>query len=154
MDGEEKPHSPPQPLPNDDEHFRRNRIIANLKDSLLSQLVKSNPSLSLETRHVSSLIQQHLKKMFPSFHTPTHPPYALMIHRVISELNENKGSTEEEISNFIVKEYDDLPWAHKKILCIQFEKLCQDEKIVCNEGGRYVLQADGDGIDGDRKGRQ
>ncbi|XP_016202594.1 transcription regulatory protein SNF2 isoform X2 [Arachis ipaensis] len=154
MDEEEKPDSPPQPLPNNDEHSRRNRIIANLKDSLLSQLAKSNPSLSLETRHVSSLIQQRLKKMFPSFHTPTHPPYALMIHRAISELNDNKGSTEEEISNFIVKEYEDLPWAHKKILGIQLEKLCQDEEIVCNEGGRYVLQADGDGIDGDRKGRQ
>ncbi|RYR12715.1 hypothetical protein Ahy_B04g070116 isoform A [Arachis hypogaea] len=156
MDEDGKPHSPPQPqsLPNDNEHSRRNRIIANLKDSLLSQLAESNPSLSLETRHVSSLIQQRLKKMFPSFHTPTHPPYALMIHRAISELNENKGSTEEEISNFIVKKYEDLPWAHKKILGIQLEKLCQDEEIECNEGGRYVLQVDGDGIHGDRKGRQ
>ncbi|XLR23171.1 hypothetical protein S83_051071 [Arachis hypogaea] len=34
-----------------------------------------------------------------------------MIHMAISELNENKGSTEEEISNFIVKEYENMPWA-------------------------------------------
>ncbi|XLS93421.1 hypothetical protein HN51_069429 [Arachis hypogaea] len=72
-----------------------------------------------------------------------------MIDRELSELNENKGSTEEEISNFIIKKYEDLPWAHKKILGIQLEKLFQDEEIVCNEVGRYVLQADGD-----RKGRQ
>ncbi|KAL4344794.1 hypothetical protein HN51_062896 [Arachis hypogaea] len=70
------------------------------------------------------------------------PPHTFLMHWAISELNENKISTEKEIYNFIIKEYEDLPWAHKKILGIQSEKLCQDEEIVCNEGGKYVLQAD------------
>lgn len=77
-----------------------------------------------------------------------------MIHRAITELNEENGSTEEAISDFIQREYEDLPWAHKRILGIQLGKLCQDEELVCNEGGRYVLVVDGDGIGGDGKERE
>ncbi|XLR23172.1 hypothetical protein S83_051072 [Arachis hypogaea] len=146
MDEKEKPDSPPQPLPNDDENSRRNRIIANLKDSL-SCLSLPNPTSPSPSKHA----------MFPPLFSSVSrrcfllstPRRTLLMYWELSELNENKGSTEEEISNFIIKKYEDLPWAHKKILGIQLEKLFQDEEIVCNEVGRYVLQADGD-----RKGRQ
>ena len=75
------------------------------------------------------------------------------------ELNEENGSTEGAISDFIQREYEDLPWAHKRILGIQLGKLCQDGELVCNDGGRYVLVVDGDiGSDGkereERKGRK
>ncbi|XLR23174.1 hypothetical protein S83_051074, partial [Arachis hypogaea] len=127
-----------------------------LTSKTLSCLSSPNPTPLSPSKHAMfpPSFSSVSRRCFLLSTPPTHPPFALMIHRAISELNENKGSTEEEISNFIVKEYEDLPWAHKKILGIQLEKLCQDEEIVCNEGGRYVLQADGDGIDGDRKGRQ
>ncbi|KAL4315242.1 hypothetical protein AHAS_Ahas15G0165500 [Arachis hypogaea] len=137
MDEEEKPQSPPQLLPNDDELSKRNHIIANLKDSLLSQLAESNPSFSLKL----TMFPPSFSSVSRCFLLST-PPYTLLMHWAISELSKNKGSTEEEISNFFVKEYEDLPWTHKKILGIQLEKLFQDEEIVCNEGGRYVLQAD------------
>ncbi|RYR77389.1 hypothetical protein Ahy_A01g001823 [Arachis hypogaea] len=165
MDEEEKPHSPPQLLPNDDEHFRRNRIIANLKDSLLSQLAESNPPSPSKLAMFPLLFSSVSRRCF-LLSTPYAPSLCIgssfpllfskfsiffilfiecliffgiqmiIMNMAISNLNENKGSTEEESSNFIVKEYKDLPWPHKKILGIQLEKLCQDEEIVCNEGGR------------------
>ncbi|XLS45040.1 hypothetical protein HN51_001905 [Arachis hypogaea] len=148
MDEEEKPHSPPQLLPNDDEHFRRNRIIANLKDSLLSQLAESNPPSPSKLAMFPLLFSSVSRRCF-LLSTPYAPSlcigssfpllfskFSIFFILAISNLNENKGSTEEESSNFIVKEYKDLPWPHKKILGIQLEKLCQDEEIVCNEGGR------------------
>ncbi|KAK7362562.1 hypothetical protein VNO77_04678 [Canavalia gladiata] len=117
-----------------DQDSRTTRIM----DSLISQLSQLHPSVSIH----SSLIQRHLRPVFDSFHTPTHPPYALMIRRAIMELNEGSGSTEKAISEFIKREYDDLPWAHVKILGLHLRKLCEVEELVCAEGGRYKLLPD------------
>lgn len=58
------------------------------------------------------------------------------------ELNEGNGSTEEAISEFIKKEFEDLPWAHTRILGLHLRKLCQAEELLCTESGRYMLMVD------------
>lgn len=62
-----------------------------------------------------------------------------MIKRAIVELKEESGSTEEAISEFIKREYEDLPWAHTRVLDVHLRKLCLDAEIVCTGSGRYVL---------------
>jgi hypothetical protein len=63
----------------DDTDSRNNRVMSQLRDSLLSQLTELHPTLppSVLTRR-SSFIQSRLQHLFHSFHTPTHPPYALV----------------------------------------------------------------------------
>ncbi|PNX86384.1 HMG-Y-related protein A [Trifolium pratense] len=62
----------------------------------------------------------------------------------MKELNEECGSTEEAISEFIRREYgEDLPFAHTTILYAQLEKLCSNEDIVCKKG-KYVLNFEND----------
>lgn len=68
-----------------------------------------------------------------------------MIKRAIKELNEEGGSTEEAISEFIRREHEGvLPLAHVTILDIHLRKLCLDGDLVCTKNGRYVLLADCD----------
>jgi len=65
------------PRPNDQEGSRTPRVMAHLRDSIFSHLKKLDPSLSPDAGH-SSLIESRLGDLFPAFHTPTHPPYALV----------------------------------------------------------------------------
>ncbi|RDX71623.1 hypothetical protein CR513_49001, partial [Mucuna pruriens] len=140
----QNPQPHPQPnIPRDDEDSRTARVLVHLKDSFISQLTKLDPSVSILPHH-SFLIQCRLQQLFRSFHTPTHPAYSLMICSAITELDEGTGSTEEAISEFIKREYNDLPWAHSKILSLQLEKLCEFGEIARAEGGRYVQKADGE----------
>ncbi|KAG5006740.1 hypothetical protein AAZX31_09G099500 [Glycine max] len=116
----------------------KHKLLKKLKTSILFRLRALNPSSSINSTH-SSIIEDRLQHVLKGFHTPTHPPYALMIKRAIMELMEDSGSTEEAISEFIKKEYEDLPWAHEKVLDVHLRRLCLDGDLVCTEGGRYVL---------------
>lgn len=71
--------------------------------------------------------------------TPDHPPYAAMIRSALLELNEDGGSSEESISNLIVREFPDLPWAHSAYLKHHLRKLCESKEILVNSENRYVL---------------
>jgi len=63
-----------------------------------------------------------------------------MIKRAVKELNEKSGSTEEDISEFIRREYDnDLPFDHASILHIYLKKLCMSGELLCAENGKYVF---------------
>ncbi|KAJ1436029.1 Winged helix-like DNA-binding domain superfamily [Sesbania bispinosa] len=62
-----------------------------------------------------------------------------MIKRAIVKLNEEGGSTEEAISEFIRREYEDLPLAHVRILDIHLRKFCLNGELVRSKNGRYVL---------------
>nr|KYP59870.1 Histone H1 [Cajanus cajan] len=117
--------------------------MEKLKNSVLFRLKALNPSASINSTH-ASFIQDRLQHVFKSFHTPTHPPYAQMIKRAIMELKEESGSTEEAISEFIRREYEDLPLAHGTVLNVHLRKLCLDGILVCKETGRYVLLVDCD----------
>ncbi|XAR72253.1 hypothetical protein NMG60_11018831 [Bertholletia excelsa] len=65
-----------------------------------------------------------------------------MIYRAIVELNSKEGCTEESISEFIQKEYDDLPWAHLTFLKHHLQKLCESGEIAVTSNNTYLL-ADG-----------
>jgi hypothetical protein len=67
-----------------------------------------------------------------------------MINRAIVELNDRNGSTEVAISDFVRREYEDLPWAHSKILSLHLKRLCQVGELACNEDGRYVFPVGGE----------
>ncbi|GLT94445.1 hypothetical protein SLE2022_121850 [Rubroshorea leprosula] len=129
----------PQPQTHDD--WRRRRVMRNLKDAIVKDLAASNPSTPI-THDLHSYVEQRLQQVFPTFDTPTHPPYAWMIRRAIVELNEVKGSSEEVISRFIEKENKDLPWAHVTLLKHHLRKLCWDGEIMCTNDGKYMLQPD------------
>lgn len=131
-------------LPHTDSAINNDSAMSQLRDSLLSQLTQLNPSLTPSTlTDRSSFIQSRLQQLFHSFRTPTHPPYALMINKAITELKDKIGSTEEAISEFVKREYEDLPWAHGKILSLHLKRLCEAGEIVCNENGRYVFPIGG-----------
>ncbi|XP_057477500.1 uncharacterized protein LOC130765176 isoform X2 [Actinidia eriantha] len=86
-----------------------------------------------------ALIEKRLRDVFPSFRTPNHPTYAAMIHGAIKELKEPEGSTKESISEFIKKQYDDLPWAHFTLLKSHLQKLCASGEIVVTSDQCYLL---------------
>ncbi|XP_073059441.1 uncharacterized protein [Primulina eburnea] len=86
-----------------------------------------------------TVFQSRLNQWFSEHRTPDHPPYSAMIERALRELNENNGSTEEEISQFIVKEYDALPWAHLTLLGHHLGILCKSGDIVLTRSKRYML---------------
>ncbi|KAJ9135781.1 hypothetical protein P3X46_032923 [Hevea brasiliensis] len=136
MEEEPNPvHSPPQnsvtPLTND----RYERIMSNLRASVFSKITPSGDIAP----QIKTYIEKRLREFFPSFHTPSHPPYASMILRAISELNDEGGSTEEAISAFIKREYEHLPWGHESFLSHHLRKLCRNLEIECVNNGRYML---------------
>ncbi|KAJ0077845.1 hypothetical protein Patl1_37061 [Pistacia atlantica] len=109
----------------DDSHRRRFENLMRLIES-------SCPSLLLRRKE----IERHFSKLT---HIPDHPPYAYMIQRAISELNELGGSSEETISKFIEAEYEDLPFAHASLLTHHLQKLVKKGDIVCTSGNCYIL---------------
>ena len=62
-----------------------------------------------------------------------------MVQRAIQELNEKGGSSEESISNYIKKEYNDLPWAHCTLLKHHLSKLCEYGEISMTRKRCYLL---------------
>lgn len=64
-----------------------------------------------------------------------------MIWRAIEGLNEEEGSTEEAISNFIKEDVKDLPWAHASFLRHHLNKLCESGEIVRASENCFKLPA-------------
>ncbi|CAL9077827.1 HMG-Y-related protein A-like [Musa acuminata AAA Group] len=84
----------------------------------------------------------------PKRHTPTHPPYAVMIAAAIRCLAEEGGSSEAAISEYIRANYDDIPWAHDRLLPYYLNKLTEQGEFVVGSPGRYMTAYD-DGPPGD-----
>ncbi|KAK3019892.1 hypothetical protein RJ639_002941 [Escallonia herrerae] len=85
------------------------------------------------------LLQQHLNQFFSEYRTPSHPPYAAMIQRAIAELNEEGGSSEDSILDYIGKKYADLPWAHLTMLKHHLAKLCDSGEIFLTPKQGYLV---------------
>lgn len=62
-----------------------------------------------------------------------------MIESAINELGEKGGSSEENISQFIRKEYVDLPWAHDALLNYHLGNLCEFGSIIKTYNGLYMF---------------
>ncbi|XP_048139289.1 uncharacterized protein LOC115741235 isoform X2 [Rhodamnia argentea] len=113
--------------------------IGKLADVVLANLAKLGPTSGVPASHSRNSIEKQLSKLFPTFQTPDHPTYAVMIRRAIQELNEEGGSSEESISKFIKAEYQDLPWGHTSLLSHHLKKLSECGDIVSASANRYVL---------------
>jgi len=62
-----------------------------------------------------------------------------MIQTAILKLNEKGGSMESSISEYVMANYEGLPWAHKSYLSHYLNKLCENGEIVCTFTNRYTL---------------
>ncbi|XP_059644623.1 uncharacterized protein LOC132286320 [Cornus florida] len=103
------------------------------------EMASRHPSKPL-TEARKCLIDKRIREFFA--HTPSppdHPPHSAMIHGALQELNEEGGSSEESISNFIRKEYKELPWAHSIFLNHHLGKLCVSGEIVLTRDNSYLL---------------
>ncbi|XP_034891162.1 uncharacterized protein [Populus alba] len=88
----------------------------------------------------------HIKQQLATIdHTPDHPVYPVMVHEAIMYLNEEGGSTEDAISQFIMRKYDVFQVVHVAKLIEQLEKLVEKEEIVFTSENRYMLPAEDSG---------
>ncbi|XP_010034691.3 involucrin [Eucalyptus grandis] len=113
--------------------------IRKLADVVLANLAKLGATNGMPASHSRNSIEERLSKLFPTFQTPNHPTYALMIRRAIQELNEEGGSSEESISKFIKAEYQDLPWGHTSLLSHHLMKLSECGEIISAPVNCYTL---------------
>ncbi|CAI9785447.1 unnamed protein product [Fraxinus pennsylvanica] len=104
---------------------------------VIMKLAETYPNAPL-TAARKSILQDRTSQLLSQSQTPDHPPYAAMIERAIQELNEKWGSSEDSISKFIEKEYNNLPWAHSTLLKHHLRKLCESGEVV-TRGQRYLL---------------
>ncbi|XP_039018933.1 uncharacterized protein LOC120150312 isoform X2 [Hibiscus syriacus] len=125
--------------------------MKNLEDAIIAELSAStNPSMAIDPE----LVHLRLQQLFPTFQTPSHPPYSSMIRQAILKLNEECGSTEEAISRHLEKEYMGLPLAHASFLSHHLKKLSSDGELVCVGNERYMINVDGEIIENVEKGDQ
>ncbi|XP_006360458.1 HMG-Y-related protein A-like [Solanum tuberosum] len=125
-------------------------------DKLREGIVKmsnSEPNAPLSEAQ-NSILQQHLDRLMSGLQTtPDHPPYAWMIEKALQELDEEGGSNEDSISEFIMKNNDSLPRAHTTMLKHHLEKMCERGEIVMIDGGRFSLPGDSKNSNPTRKGK-
>ncbi|PIN16267.1 hypothetical protein CDL12_11080 [Handroanthus impetiginosus] len=86
-----------------------------------------------------TILQDRLNHFVSQYKTPDHPPYSAMIERALLELNEKGGSSEQSISKFLEKEYNNLPQAHPAFLKHHLQKLCESGDVVVTGDKRYML---------------
>ncbi|XP_004236979.1 uncharacterized protein [Solanum lycopersicum] len=103
-------------------------------------LANGEPNARLsETQRVA--LQQRISQIFSGLTTPDHPPYAWMIEKALKELKEKGGSSEESISEFIIKEHASLPYAHTTMLKHHLQSMTEKGEIRMI-GGRFLLPGD------------
>ncbi|CAN6550120.1 unnamed protein product [Malus baccata var. baccata] len=141
-------------LRNADDH-RLKRFRRRLCDAVLARIAASEPSKPIDSDRLKSNIERGLRLLIPAFHIPNHPPYASMIQRAIKVLNEDGGASEGGISEFIKREYEDLPVAHEGFLRHHLRKLCESGVVVSLKHGRYnVANQDDEDNDGNVEDRE
>ncbi|GER44648.1 histone H1/H5 family protein [Striga asiatica] len=118
-------------------HSTQRKAMENFRN-IVFKLAESHPNAAL-TPSAKNLILERLDRFVSQYKTPDHPPYSAMIERAIRELNEKRGSSEDSISNFLVKEYDNLPWAHPSVLKHHLKTLCKSGDIIITNKKRYKL---------------
>ncbi|KAH9612895.1 hypothetical protein KSS87_015489 [Heliosperma pusillum] len=108
-------------------------LIMDKLNKTLFDLLHSNPNYPFIPSQFP-ILQNALLRTFSSSKTPTHPPYAAMIQASIVKLDEELSmTTEERISEYILKNYEGLPWAHNTILKHHLDKLCQSGELLCDD---------------------
>ncbi|WOH15562.1 hypothetical protein DCAR_0935104 [Daucus carota subsp. sativus] len=103
-----------------------------LKDAVMKLFVNIGPEQK-------GSIQAHINNFVSDFKPPHHPPYAAMIHRAIEELSERRGSSEDSISQYIRKQYTDLPLAHNSLLKHHLRELSNSGEILMTGRHLYLI---------------
>ncbi|XP_055802302.1 uncharacterized protein LOC129871417 [Solanum dulcamara] len=135
--------------PNVQQQQQQQKEMEKLREVIL-KLSNSEPNVPLsETQN--AILQQHLNNFLSRLHiTPDHPPYTWMIEKALQELNEEGGSSEDSISEFIKKEHDSLPCAHMTVLKHHLQKMTEKGEILMNDG-RFLLPGDSKSVNPKRK---
>jgi len=60
-----------------EEKSKEELVRKKLKNSVLCRLGAQNPSISINSHH-ASFVEDRIQQVFKSFHTPNHPPYAVV----------------------------------------------------------------------------
>nr|GMD15392.1 pre-mRNA-splicing factor CWC22 homolog [Ipomoea batatas] len=131
------PENPPEKAP-PKPHTCNDSAMSNFRALMMKMAIESSPSKSL-TPAQTLILEDKLRQCFPYLRAPDHPPYAWMITTAIKQLNEEGGSSEEAISECIMNDNHDLPWAHSTLLKHHLVKLCEKREIVQTRDGLYVL---------------
>nr|GLL32276.1 interaptin-like isoform X1 [Ipomoea trifida] len=131
------PENPPEKAP-PKPHTCNDSAMSNFRALMMKMAIESSPSKSL-TPAQTLILEDKLRQCFPYLRAPDHPPYAWMITTAIKQLNEEGGSSEEAISECIMNDNHDLPWAHSTLLKHHLVKLCEKGEIVQTRDGLYVL---------------
>ncbi|KAK9091656.1 hypothetical protein Sjap_024833 [Stephania japonica] len=115
---------------------KNQKSMEKLRESVIRLASSRNSPLS------SSQIDDRLRSIFassPPLRTPIHPSYSEMIIGAIGELSERGGSKVESISRAIESKYNDLPFAHPRLLSHHLGKMLETGEIVCDGKLRYGL---------------
>nr|XP_043638691.1 titin homolog isoform X2 [Erigeron canadensis] len=141
------PDTPPDIISNNDDGSSINNNSQSNTSSGGCQNMNNLKSLALKLAagmlpaH-QSLLQRHLDDIFPDeLIVPDHPPYSDMILTALWELKAEGGATgtsEEAISEFIKKEYHELPWAHATILNHHLKDLHMKGRITMKQNRFYL----------------
>ncbi|KAK1423133.1 hypothetical protein QVD17_18428 [Tagetes erecta] len=139
------PSSPPPPPPPPQNPHTPSDF--NSSDSITHRNINNFKSLVIKLAgrllpHHQSVIDQRFDDLLPhELIVPDHPPYADMILTALWELEGEGGTSEEDISKFIEKEYHELPWAHATILNHHLRDLCKKGKISVTHDRCYIRTA-------------
>ncbi|KAJ7945132.1 HMG-Y-related protein A [Quillaja saponaria] len=136
----------------EDPHYRI--MISKLADAVMEKKFGQTKIPVTMMSDFRKQIEQRLRQFIPGNHIPDHPAYAAMIHEAISELNEEDGSTEEAISNYIKIKYKNLPVAHATILSHHLQKLCQVGEIILVSKTCYMLKGKHDYVGRRERGQK
>ncbi|KAI3453123.1 hypothetical protein Pfo_009786 [Paulownia fortunei] len=136
--------------PTNDINQRTRKKAMGKFQEVIFKLAETHPNAPLTPARRSHL-QDRLNHFVSQYKTPDHPPYSAMIERALRELNEKGGSSEDSISQFLEKGYDNLPWAHSVLLKHHLGKLCESGDIVETRGKRYMLAAENPSLNSSTK---
>ncbi|KAG6399021.1 hypothetical protein SASPL_140495 [Salvia splendens] len=116
-----------------------NQPMINLQNFVLA-LAQARPiPPSAET-----LIRDRLHRFISDYRTPDHPTYSHMIENALGVLNEKGGSSQKSISQYLEKNYDNLPWAHAGLLKHHLQRACQEGQVIRSRRNKYRLARDVD----------
>ncbi|CAI0556422.1 unnamed protein product, partial [Linum tenue] len=101
-------------------------------------------SMASRTPHVKPAHVQLIKQLLSSINNVTHdhPVYPVMIREAMARLNEGMGCNKNEISEFIVREYDVSPVVNFARVVHELDKLLKVREIVLTPENRYLVRVD------------
>ncbi|XP_051148316.1 uncharacterized protein LOC127263371 [Andrographis paniculata] len=141
--GRNRPHFAAETLPSnppaDAAQSPKNKGMETFQ-GIVMELAQTRPNRKL-TGAETDLVRNRLREFASQYKNPDHPPYSAMIETALAELNDENGSTVDEISQFVQNRYSNLPLAHEEFLQHHLRQLRGSGYVVATRGKRYMLSA-------------